>query len=358
MANQQTLTAQQRAALFSASTRQHFQMIGTKDVSSGAQTVSFRVPKARILQGVRLLCEYKVKLTHASSTSIAFGSFDAYKILRRISVDLNNGFMPIVLSGYQAALMNTLYPHGEQVLASSKKDTLCDAGTTLTASTTGASNSLAFMLDLPLTLNYRDTSGLVLAQNQETSIDVVVDVGNAGDIIANASGYTATLESMKIHCMTSTFSVPARSEWFPDLSILKVCDARSEMFTSGANYIKMQTGYIYRKLILMFTDESGAALSDDDITSNIELVLNTADTPYSISPKMLRKLNLMQSGVKMPDGVYFWSFDWQGIIGMGGSRDYIDAERVSEFSVRFTSGKAGKLTVVSEKLSRLIATKS
>ena len=70
---------------------------------------------------------------------------------------------------------------------------------------------------------------------------------------------------------------------------------------------------------------------------------------------MLKKVNLMQSGVKMPEGVYFWSFDWQGIIGMGGSRDYIDAERISELSIRFNSGKAGKLTVVSEKISRLIA---
>ena len=70
---------------------------------------------------------------------------------------------------------------------------------------------------------------------------------------------------------------------------------------------------------------------------------------------MLRAVNKMQNGLEMPQGVYFWSFDWQGTIGYGGSRDYIDAERVSEFAVRFNSGKAGKLTVVSEKLSRLIA---
>ena len=83
--------------------------------------------------------------------------------------------------------------------------------------------------------------------------------------------------------------------------------------------------------------------------------MNTADIPYSISPNMLRKLNLMQSGVALPDGCYFFSFDWQGIIGMGGSRDYIDAERISELAIRFNSSVPGKLTVVSEKISRLIA---
>ena len=96
-------------------------------------------------------------------------------------------------------------------------------------------------------------------------------------------------------------------------------------------------------------------MSDEDITSNIELVLNTADIPYSITPKMLRALAKMQNGIDFPEGVYFFDFSYQGISNMGGSRDIIDTERVSEFSLRFTAGKAGKVHIISEKLSRLIA---
>ena len=333
--NTQRLTAQQRAALFSASTRQHFQMIGTQEITGGAQSVSFRVPKARILQGVRLLVSYK-----ATGASYANG-FDPYKVLRRISIDLNNGFQPIVAGGREIALVNTLYPHGEMVACDLENGTpnLC----------THEDGAIEFMLDLPLTLNYRDTSGLVLAQNQETSIDVVVDVDNPS--VVGGSAY----EYFKISAMTTTFSVPARSEWFPDLSILKVLDSRSETFTAGGAYVKLPTGMIYRKMVLIFTNSDGAPMTAEEITSNIEIVMNTADIPYSISPKMLKKINLMQSGVDMPEGVYFWSFDWQGIIGMGGSRDYIDAERISELAVRFNSSVPGKLTVVSEKISRLIA---
>lgn len=332
----QKLTAQQRAAMFSAATRQHFQMLGTQDVSGGAQSITFRVPKARILQGVRLLVSYKVDKVDGLTSP-----FDAYKVLRRVSIDLNNGFQPIVAAGHEIAMINTLYPHGEMVAASEKTNTLCTVDKT--------AKTVDFMLDLPLTLNYRDTSGLILAQNQETSIDVVVDVDNASAIGATA------YENFKVSAMTTTFSVPARSEWFPDLSILKVLDSRKEVFTAGGAYIKLPTGMIYRKMILVFQDADGNPMTPDQIGSNIELVLNTADIPYSISPKMLKKVNLMQSGVEMPEGVYFWSFDWQGIVGMGGSRDYIDAERISEFAVRFNASVPGKLTVISEKISRLIA---
>ena len=155
--------------------------------------------------------------------------------------------------------------------------------------------------------------------------------------------------------MCITYSIPSDARAFPDMSVLKILDSRNETFTAGQSYIKLPTGMIYRKLIFKFEDENGDVLDPEDITSNIELILNTADVPYSISPKMLRMTNTMQSGMPYPDGCYYFSFDFQGINGYGGSRDYIDAERITELAVRFNSAKAGKLTIISEKLSRLIA---
>lgn len=356
MAETQKLTAQQRAQLFAASTRQHYQMLGQQEVSGGAQTISFRIPKARILQGIRLYVEAKVNVKHASGTAKALGPLDAYKIFRRISLDLNNGFMPIVVSGYQAALLNMLSPLPEMVKASADGTTLCKCPASLTASSSGTDNTIEFMLDLPITLNYRDTTGLILAQNTETNIDLTCDIANAGDIIDNASGYTCEFTSLKIKPQVTSFSIPAKSEWFPDMSILKIWSARSETFTAGQNYIKMQTGMIYRKLIFMFETSDGAAMTPEELTSNLELVLNTADIPYSIDPKMLKAVNKMQIGTDVPEGVYFFAFDWQGFApGYSGSRDYIDAERVTEFAVRFNAANPGKLTIISEQLSRLIA---
>lgn len=348
------LTAQQRAALFGASTRQHFQMLGSQTVTGNAQSISFRIPKARLLQGVRLLVEGKIKVKHASGTAYPTDDMTAYKCIRALTLDLNNGFSPVRLSGPEMVLVNSLYPNPGILKPSTGNDTLCKIPANLTASSSGASNNFEFMLDVPVTTNYRDPTGLLLAQNMETAIDLNIDIDNASAMVNNATGYTCEFESLKITPQITTFSVPSHPDAFPSLDVLKILDARSDAITTGQNYIKLATGMIYRKMILVFQKADGTPMSDADITSNIELVMNTADIPYSISPKMLRYVNKMMGGNDLPEGVYFWSFDFQGMMGYGGARDLIDTERLTELAVRFTSGCAGKLTVVSEKLSRLI----
>ena len=55
----------------------------------------------------------------------------------------------------------------------------------------------------------------------------------------------------------------------------------------------------------------------------------------------------------LPKGVYMFDFTNQGIVGMGGSRDIIDTERLTMFQIRFNTIKAGRVTVISEKVTRL-----
>ena len=65
------ITAQQRAQLFAAATRQHFQMIGKKSITGGAQMVEFEIPKARILHNVKLLVEAEVTVSGLSEIVLA-----------------------------------------------------------------------------------------------------------------------------------------------------------------------------------------------------------------------------------------------------------------------------------------------
>lgn len=347
------ITAQQRALLFGASTRQHWQMIGTQEVSGGAQTVSFRVPKSRILSGFRLMVEADINVKGAAG-DVAVDSLAPYRVIRRLAVNLNNGFAPVVCSGESAAVLNMFRVHPEIIYPSTNGSSLCTVPEKFTASTAGTSNKFNFMLDIPLVLNDRDPVGMVLAQNQETAIDLEVDICNGGEILNN-SAYTVEVNSVKVVAGTITYSIPTNANAFPDMSVLKIWDDRTEVFAgSGQNHIKLPVGMIYRKLIIKLVNEDGSAMTPDQMTGNLELTLNTADIPYSISPAMLRAVNISQLGCPLPDGVYAFDFTYQGISNLGGSRDYIDCERVSEFTLRFTTPGAGKCMIISEKLSRLV----
>lgn len=354
MAQTQQLTAQQRAALFGANTRQHYQMLGMQEVTGDAQNVSFRIPKARILQGIKILVE--AVLETKTGDSIPFMTYSSdymkpYRILRSIRVDYNNGFAPIVASAEQLALMNMLRPH-TMINVPTNTGTgmsLCEYPEEISNGVEEVNRKITFMLDIPLTLNERDPVGLVLAQNMETNISLSIDTANGSDL-----GTGIGIKSIKITPMTVTFSIPNDARAFPDMSVLKIVDGREEVFTTGQAHIRLPVGMIYRKLMLKFENADGTPMRARDITSNIELVLNTADVPYSIKPEMLRMVNMSQTGFPLPEGVYAFDFSYQGFNNYGGSRDYIDTETLTEFTLRFTAAKSGKVSIISEKLSRLI----
>lgn len=354
MANEK-LTAQQRAQLFASMTRQHHQMIGTKSINGGAQTVEFTIPKTRLLQAVRVYVNGNINVKHASQTSVALNKMDIYKSIRQCIIDLNNGFRPVQISGEHAALLSMIGPRSEMWVPSEDGSTLAKCPSALTASEEGADNAFSFYLDLPLTTNERDMTGIVLAQSQETLITLGLDVANASAVINNRSGFTCEFTNMTFKVQTVTYSIPSDQRCMPDLSILVIKDQKSDVFTAGQNSINLNTGMIYRKLMFKFENEDGTPMSADNLTGNIEIVLNTADTPYVIDPTMLRAWNKIQTGIEMPEGVYFYDFSYQGAASYGGARDLLDAERITFLEVRFNASAGGKLTIVSEKLSRLTA---
>ena len=93
------LSAQQRANLFSMSTRQNLQMIAKKSTQTPNTSVEFTLPKARLLSNIFLQVKAKVKVKHASLTSLAAEYLTPHRLIRRYSVDLNNGFQPWSISG-------------------------------------------------------------------------------------------------------------------------------------------------------------------------------------------------------------------------------------------------------------------
>ena len=348
----ENLTAQQRANLFSMSTRQNLQMMAKQIATQPNTSLEFTLPKARILSNIMVLVKAKVKVKHASGTSLKTNTLTPYRLIRRWSLDLNNGFMPWAISGEGAALLNMIQPNANVLMEESAYFKCPDS---FTASASGTSNEFYFTVQLPVTLNQRDPVGLVLLQSDSLVADLRLDIANPVDMFPDGTdGYTIDLESLEATPMLETFSVPANASAMPDLSVLKLCNDRVDTIAgAGQQIVKMSTGTIYRKLLLFVTDENGNPASADFITSTIDLVFNEADCNYRIAPEMLRAKNAYDLGHKLPNGLFIFDFTNQGFPNFGNVRDYIDTERLTEFWVRFNTSGKGKVKVITECLSRL-----
>lgn len=321
------LTTQQRMAMFAASTRHNMQMLPKKVITAGGTTVQFSLPKARLLESVWL--KFKVNIADQNIARDVNVNLD--KLIRRVSVDMNNGFQPFLISGEALRIYNNLdAPYADYINEYWDFDHL-DSG------------SVVFTLRLPMTLNRKDLIGLILLQSQETNVTVSIDIANID------------FAKMEIEAMCSTFSIPAVQAAFPDLSVLKLVSSRQDAIMGGGqNIFKLATGTIYRKVMVKLEDTEGNALTPEDIKSPFELVFNQADTPISISADMLTAYNAVQyNGASRGPGVYVFDFSDNGIPNFGGTRDLIDSSNLTEFWLRFNTEKAGKITIISENISRL-----
>lgn len=352
----QSMTVQQRNALFAQATRQNIQGMAKKKITQGATTVSFEIPKARLLAKIWLEIDYKFKLKSSTVTSVGTTKLTPYAPIRRISLDLNNGWSPYVLDGKSYAVLAGMRQQSHVVYPQSDSEKgFCYCPKTLSASSAGASNTMRSTIELPLCLNDRDPIGIILAQSPETLIEVKVDFEPESSMIPLEDGVTLEVEEITVQPIVETFSIPAVQEAFPDISVVKLCTSRTEMFAgNGQNLIDLVTGTIYRKIAFIIEDLDGNPFSDDDITSNIDLIFNTADVNYSIPAKLIRHKNEMQFGEEQPKGVYIFDFSDNGIPNYGGTRDYIDSTKLTMFQVRFNSNKAGRIRIVSENLARLV----
>lgn len=353
MAEKNELTAQQRAQLFAMQTRQNFQMLAPETANTTPATLQFTLPKARLLAGAVVRLKGKVNLKHATSTSVTADIFTMVKSIRRISLDLNNGFQPFVLSGVECLMYNMVDMHPD-ILTPLSKNEYATKPSEWKASVEGTDNEFAFTLQLPVTTSERDPIGLILLQNDTTNVTLSIDLG-MGNEMFDVDGLTAELKNVSCSVMLQTFSIPANNNAFPDLSVLKLVNGRKDSLPSaGQQIVKLTTGTIYRKILFRLLDENGAPMSLDDLTGNIELVFNQADVNYSITGEMLRLRNQYMQGYQLPDGMFMFDFSNNGTgANMAGTRDYIDSANLTEFWLRFNTSKKGKCEIVTECLTRL-----
>lgn len=354
------VSPQERNQYFAQTTRQKMQVTPVKTGAGSAlgESVQFDLPKINLTSKIRVLITAQVKASHATLANFKPHPFAPYNLIRRILVDLNTGFNPFSVTGTELYMYSLLRDNAVVMQRQESGRGKVVMGTK--ASPTGAINEISLLVDLPMTLNDRDPVGLVVTQNQETTVSVNIDFANDAKILsADGSGLTLDVTNIKVEPLVESFSIPPIAEAFPDISVLKLVQAtRASISGPGQHYVALPTGYTYRKLMFLVVDENGKGVIDSALPGNIEIVLNQADNPYRITSNHLAKINHEQFGVTLPDGMYAFDFSYQGIANMGGARDYFDTERLTEFWLRFNTAAKGDVYVVYEMLSRLKGTQA
>lgn len=351
MANTNQLTPQQRAHYFAQYTRKNLQALPAQSFSAEGDRIQFVLPKARYLACTFIEVEAVAKAKGSGTLKVSDYPAD---IFNRVSLDLNNGFMPFVLSGRDLNIYDMIRMYPDVARPHTSPRAAIHVENAISAD--GTNNKIHIMLPMQNVLSEKDAIGLIMLQNDSTQVVLTLDLDSLAKAYNLAEGQSVEFVSCKVTPWTETFTIPSIEQARPDISTLKLLSSKYEVFSANSQTIvKQPIGTIYRKMILFFEDEQGNPMTAADFTGNIELVFNQADTPISIKPAHLEYLNQHYYGAPLPDGVFVLDFASVPLPNLATSRDLVDSERLTELWVRFTPNTAGKVTSINETISRLVS---
>ena len=348
---QQKLSPDMRARMFSQMTRKYDQVLPSEKFKENS-TLSFQLPKTRFLSKITLHVRGTFKAKHGSKVTYTKSVFDKYNLVRRVRLSINNGFNPYDISGNMLSLYNKANHYQSPDTDAFGLDVLGN-----TVSVAGATNTVTFSLELPISLNDRDPIGLLLLQNEQSIVTLNVDTSLLTSIMTD-NDVDIEDDSIYVTPVLETFSIPLIPDAIPDYSIVKLVNEQSENIVSTNEMIvKLPLGLTYRKLgVYLASDTSYTAIPHANITG-FQLIFNQADTPINVSSDHVARKNKYDYDGTMPLGAYMFDFSTQGIANLGGGRDYVDTERLTEcwLKVQFSGlvGATNYIHIFSEKLAKL-----
>lgn len=341
---------QTRMFNFLQSTRQYTQELPSMVFAEG-QLRSMQLPQTRFLSKMYLRVKGSFTAKHASKTTFTKNNFAMHRLIKHVSVTVNNGFTPYQLGGVELSLYNILDRYSDNFDDPYNTELLQN-----TVSSSGATNKVNYTLELPITISDKDLIALINLQNSTTVVTLNVDCGNVKDIMTDTD-IEITNVNISLTPVLDTFSIPLDPNSVPDYSIIKLVNEEIQnVVGAGDMFVKLGTGLTYRRLMFYIASDSNFTPIDTDQISNFQLVFNQADTPYNISADHLAYLNTKAYAGKLPKGCFVFDFSAQGIANLGGSRDYIDTEKLQEFWLKINfknlTGSSNYVYVISEKLAR------
>lgn len=337
---QRVLSPAERAMLFNQHTRQHIISLPTRPLLPSS-TIEYELPKVRLTS--RILLEVHGTITLGGTGTATATPWRAARYIRNLRVNINNGFNPFQISGRGLFLYNCLLNSGigetvdeQNVLGVTRASTV----------------PFRVYLEVPLTLNQRETMGLINTSNPQTTVNLVIDSDTLASLYTTAETFTGS--DIRVTPHIESFSIPQHADAIPDLSVLKLVHEFSQTIPAAGDVtFDLQTGLVYRKIIASYEDVTGNIGMAVTALGPLQLILNQADFPYIMAPQLVRDLNHKSYSQLLPAGVFVWDFTGGSQPNYGNARDYIDTERLTEFWLRTTTTNTGRLTVITETLARL-----
>jgi hypothetical protein len=341
-----------RAQKFAMATRKYESVLPGQAFAENV-TLHYDLPPARFLSKIYLRVRGSFICSHAAKVVFTNTPFDMYRLIRQVRVSINNGFTPYQMSGVGLRLYNL----ASRINAPAADTFGLEAITNTVAPAPGAADTVNFTLELPLSINDRDTIGMLMLQNRESNVSIDIDCGSFLDIMTDADIVVSPF-SIQITPIIETFSIPQDPDAVPDYSIIKIVNERvRDIATTGEHIIPLDTGLTYRKIILYWASDTDYTAKVHANVQNFVFAMNTADQPIVLSADQVAWKNKRDYAGLLPLGCYVFDFSQQGVPNLGGSRDYIDTERLTQFELKVnTDALVGtdKLYIYAEKLAKAV----
>jgi hypothetical protein len=343
------LAPSQRMYNFLTATRQYMQESPAIQFVEN-NTRSATLPNTRFLSRIYLRVKGTFKAAHASKTTFTLTPFAQYKLLRQIRLTVNNSFSNFQASGTEVFLYNVTNLYAN----SGGNNDVNTIGNQCSAS--GTTNYVLYTLELPQTLSDKDLIGLINLQDITTNFSINLDCGAMSEIMTDTD-VTISDVNISITPVVESFSIPLSDDFVPDYSIIKMVNTAMYPIDNLKKVVQLPTNITYRKMLFYFASDNKYTPIDHDNIDYMRLIFNQADSPIVLSADHIKYLNHKLYGGQLPNGAYCLDFSQQGIANLGGSRDYIDTQRLTECWVEVNfknlTGTTNTMYVVAEKIAQM-----
>jgi hypothetical protein len=211
-----------------------------------------------------------------------------------------------------------------------------------------AVTATTFNLDmvLPIAVNMRDPSGLVMLQNEQTIVNLYIDWLADASV---ATGATVTLTTGDL--FMEIFTVPPDPQDWPNINIVHQClEDQQQVPAAGDFPYNWPRGNTYMQMLHGF----GIGAAGTDNFSKVALRVNQSDYLQNTPPDYLDLEHRLYRGRARPaGGVYF---DFAGSSGLGCyalARDLVNSALVTDLATVITATGAGTLYTVRRQLLTL-----